>query len=62
MTNPTSIYVEQHHTEQGRLTAFRFVIHYGNARAEIEILPAEPRSLAAGIPEAVRLEIHALRA
>jgi hypothetical protein len=62
MTNPKQhIYVEQHHTqEEGKLTAFRFVFHYGNAQAEITIMPAEPRPLHLGIPETARLEIHML--
>lgn len=58
---PPFVYVEQHHTQKnGKLTAFRFVLHYDHAQAEINILPSEPRSIRPGIPEIVRLEIHSL--
>lgn len=61
LKQPQFVYVEQHHTQKdGKLTAFRFVVHYDQAQAEISILPSEPQSLRLGIPETVRLEIQAL--
>jgi hypothetical protein len=64
MTEPkqSHVYVEEIHTEprSKNITAFRFAIHYDNARAEIGILPAQPLSDQEGLPEIVRLELHSL--
>jgi hypothetical protein len=56
------VYLEGVHTEvrSGKLTGFRAVLYYDCTQAEIHILTAEPRSVTAGIPETVRLELRSL--